>query len=160
MAGNEHQHLPPQIASQVAAFCEAANQGMYGGRGHSDIRVSSGARLNEVTLCRLLKEKQGSSSLVRFEKALILAKRLGDKVYERRANRGLAAASRLQVGAHFDIFMHAPFCPFVLQKVSGSLSVNVPGIRNLHEPASARCHALACVHHCWRSSDPDCSRVL
>ncbi|KAK9843024.1 hypothetical protein WJX74_005765 [Apatococcus lobatus] len=45
---------------------------------------------------RLLKEKQGSSALVRFEKALILAKRIGDKVYERRANRGLAAASRLQ----------------------------------------------------------------
>ncbi len=47
--------------------------------------------------CRLLKERQGSSALVRFERALMLAKYLGDLCQERRATRGLAAAARLQV---------------------------------------------------------------
>jgi hypothetical protein len=46
---------------------------------------------------RLLKDKQGASSMVRFEKALMLAKSMGEKIYERRATRGLAAAARLQV---------------------------------------------------------------
>lgn len=46
---------------------------------------------------RLLKEESGASALVRFEKALMLAKFLGNKVSERRAVRGLAAASRIQV---------------------------------------------------------------
>lgn len=46
---------------------------------------------------RLLKEKQGASAMVRFEKALMLAKSTGEKIYERRATRGLAAAARLQV---------------------------------------------------------------
>ena len=46
---------------------------------------------------RLLKEQHGSSAMVRFEKALMLSKSLGEKIYERRATRGLAAASRLQV---------------------------------------------------------------
>lgn len=45
---------------------------------------------------RLLKERNGPGSLVRFEKALMLSKAVGDKVQERRAMRGLAAASRLQ----------------------------------------------------------------
>ena len=35
--------------------------------------------------------------MVRFEKALMLAKSLGEKVQERRATRGLAASARLQV---------------------------------------------------------------
>ena len=52
---------------------------------------------------RLLKEQHGSSAMVRFEKALMLSKSLGEKIYERRANRGLAAASRLQVTL--------PLCP-------------------------------------------------
>lgn len=47
---------------------------------------------------RLLKEKQGASAMVRFEKALMLAKSTGEMIYERRANRGLAAAAKLQVG--------------------------------------------------------------
>ena len=34
--------------------------------------------------------------MVRFEKALMLAKFLGNKVQERRAVRGLAAAARIQ----------------------------------------------------------------
>ena len=46
---------------------------------------------------RLLKERQGSSALVRFERALMLAKYQGDLGQERRATRGLAAAARLQV---------------------------------------------------------------
>lgn len=46
---------------------------------------------------RLLKEKQGASAMVRFERALMLAKALSDKCQERRATRGLAAAARLQV---------------------------------------------------------------
>ena len=46
---------------------------------------------------RLLKEKHGASAMVRFEKALMLSKSLGEKIYERRATRGLAAAARLQV---------------------------------------------------------------
>lgn len=46
--------------------------------------------------CRLLKERNGAASLIRFEKALMLSKAAGDKVLERRAVRGLAAASRLQ----------------------------------------------------------------
>jgi len=45
---------------------------------------------------RLLKEKQGASALVRFERALMLAKFVGDQTQERRATRGLAAAARLQ----------------------------------------------------------------
>jgi len=45
---------------------------------------------------RLLKEKNGAAAMVRFEKALMLSKALADKVQERRANRGLAAAARLQ----------------------------------------------------------------
>ena len=44
---------------------------------------------------RLLKEKQGPAAMVRFEKALMLAEALGDKVHEKRAVRGLAAAARL-----------------------------------------------------------------
>ena len=48
-------------------------------------------------LCRLLKEKQGAPALVRFERALMLAKFAGDRTQERRATRGLAAAARLQV---------------------------------------------------------------
>ena len=51
----------------------------------------------EGMVCRLLKERQGSSALVRFERALMLAKYLGDLCQERRATRGLAAAARLQV---------------------------------------------------------------
>lgn len=45
---------------------------------------------------RLLKEKNGAGAMVRFEKALMLSKALGDKVQERRAMRGLAASARLQ----------------------------------------------------------------
>jgi len=45
---------------------------------------------------RLLKEDSGAPALVHFEKALMLAKFLRNKVAERRAVRGLAAASRLQ----------------------------------------------------------------
>lgn len=48
---------------------------------------------------RLLKANNGAGALVRFEKALMLSRALGDKVQERRAERGLAAASRLQ-GQH------------------------------------------------------------
>lgn len=44
---------------------------------------------------RLLKEQAAGPAMVRFEKALMLAKCLGDKVRERRAVRGLAACSRL-----------------------------------------------------------------
>ncbi|GIL62678.1 hypothetical protein Vafri_16860 [Volvox africanus] len=44
---------------------------------------------------RLLKEKNGAAAMVRFEKALMLSKALGDKVQERRAQRGLAASCRL-----------------------------------------------------------------
>lgn len=45
---------------------------------------------------RLLKDQNGSAAMVRFEKALMLSKALQDKVQERRAMRGLAAAARLQ----------------------------------------------------------------
>lgn len=45
---------------------------------------------------RLLKEGNGSAAMVRFEKALMLSKALRQKVQERRATRGLAAAARLQ----------------------------------------------------------------
>ena len=44
---------------------------------------------------RLLKEKDAAPAMVRFEKALMLAKALGDQVRERRAVRGLAASNRL-----------------------------------------------------------------
>lgn len=46
---------------------------------------------------RLLKEGRGAKALVHFEKALMLAKFLGNRTQERRAVRGLAAASRIQV---------------------------------------------------------------
>ena len=92
-----------------------------------------GVRLKGMTFCRLLKEKQGSSSLVRFEKALILAKRLGDKVYERRANRGLAAASRLQVCAFLDIIMHCPCDPMHQQgAMPQPLSITAGNPATLH----------------------------
>eukprot|EP00798_Chlamydomonas_sp_ICE-L_P027447 gene27447-4748_t len=45
---------------------------------------------------RMLKEKNGAGALVRFEKGLMLSKVMVDKVQERRAMRGLAAASRMQ----------------------------------------------------------------
>jgi len=45
---------------------------------------------------RFLKEANGAAAMVRFEKALMLSKALGDRVQERRAIRGLAASSRLQ----------------------------------------------------------------
>ncbi len=45
---------------------------------------------------RLLKDKNGAGAMVRFEKALMLSKALGDRMQERRAERGLAAAARLQ----------------------------------------------------------------
>ena len=48
---------------------------------------------------RLLKERNGAGAMVRFEKALMLSKALRDKLQERRAERGLAAASRL-TGQH------------------------------------------------------------
>ncbi|CAL8461848.1 g1379 [Coccomyxa elongata] len=54
---------------------------------------------------RLLKEKQGASAMVRFERALMLAKALSDKCQERRATRGLAAAARLQ-GQHRAAIQH------------------------------------------------------
>lgn len=44
---------------------------------------------------RLLREQDAGPAMVRFEKALMLARTLGDKVRERRAVRGLAAANRL-----------------------------------------------------------------
>ena len=44
---------------------------------------------------RLLREQEAGPAMVRFEKALMLARTLGDKVRERRAVRGLAAANRL-----------------------------------------------------------------
>lgn len=46
---------------------------------------------------RFLKAENGSSAMIRFEKALMLAKSLRNQVQERRAMRGLAAASRLAV---------------------------------------------------------------
>lgn len=46
---------------------------------------------------RFLKAENGASAMIRFEKALMLAKSLGNRVQERRAMRGLAAASRLAV---------------------------------------------------------------
>ena len=46
---------------------------------------------------RLLKDKMGAPAMVRFEKGVMMAKFLGNKVQERRAVRGLAAAARLQV---------------------------------------------------------------
>lgn len=44
---------------------------------------------------RLLRDQDAGPAMVRFEKALMLARTLGDKVRERRAVRGLAAANRL-----------------------------------------------------------------
>jgi tetratricopeptide (TPR) repeat protein len=44
---------------------------------------------------RLLREQDAGPAMVHFEKALMLARSLGDKVRERRAVRGLAAANRL-----------------------------------------------------------------
>lgn len=45
---------------------------------------------------RLLKEKNGAGAMVRFEKALMLSKALRERLQERRAERGLGAAARLQ----------------------------------------------------------------
>lgn len=44
---------------------------------------------------KLLKDENAGAAMVRFEKALMLAKSLGDKVRERRAVRGLAATARM-----------------------------------------------------------------
>jgi len=43
-----------------------------------------------------LKDGSGSAAMVRFEKALMLSKGMRDRIQERRAVRGLAAAARLQ----------------------------------------------------------------
>ena len=56
-------------------------------------------------LCRMLKERNGSSAMVRFEKAHMLARYTGEKVQQRRAVRGLAAAARLQ-GQHKSAIEH------------------------------------------------------
>eukprot|EP01025_Chloroclados_australasicus_P036030 TRINITY_DN3665_c0_g1_i1.p1 TRINITY_DN3665_c0_g1~~TRINITY_DN3665_c0_g1_i1.p1 ORF type:complete len:328 (+),score=48.03 TRINITY_DN3665_c0_g1_i1:115-1098(+) len=45
---------------------------------------------------KLLKQNQGAAAMVRFEKALMLSRGLGDKIFERRAVRGLAAAAKMQ----------------------------------------------------------------
>eukprot|EP01024_Parvocaulis_polyphysoides_P069251 TRINITY_DN846_c1_g1_i1.p1 TRINITY_DN846_c1_g1~~TRINITY_DN846_c1_g1_i1.p1 ORF type:complete len:334 (+),score=56.08 TRINITY_DN846_c1_g1_i1:1441-2442(+) len=45
---------------------------------------------------KLLKSQQGPAAMVRFEKALMLSRGLEDKVLERRAVRGLAAAAKMQ----------------------------------------------------------------
>ncbi|EFN58329.1 hypothetical protein CHLNCDRAFT_9763, partial [Chlorella variabilis] len=45
---------------------------------------------------RLLKDGNAGGAMVRFEKALMLAKSTGDRVKERRATRGLAACARMQ----------------------------------------------------------------
>ncbi|PSC69769.1 FLUORESCENT IN BLUE chloroplastic [Micractinium conductrix] len=45
---------------------------------------------------RLLKDGSPAAAMVRFEKALMLAKAMGDRVKERRATRGLAACARMQ----------------------------------------------------------------
>jgi hypothetical protein len=64
----------------------------------SHISISQYACLGVILQhCRLLKEGAGAKALVHFEKALMLAKFLGNRVQERRAVRGLAAASRIQV---------------------------------------------------------------
>ncbi|MEW5305546.1 MAG: hypothetical protein WDW36_008079 [Sanguina aurantia] len=44
---------------------------------------------------KFLKEQNGAAAMVRFEKALMLSKALEERVQERRAMRGLAAAARL-----------------------------------------------------------------
>jgi tetratricopeptide (TPR) repeat protein len=44
---------------------------------------------------RLLKAREGGAAMVRFEKALLLARGGADRVRERRATRGLAAAARM-----------------------------------------------------------------
>ncbi|KAK9800908.1 hypothetical protein WJX73_009849 [Symbiochloris irregularis] len=54
---------------------------------------------------RLLREKQGASAMVRFEKAHMLAKGAKEALYERRSVRGLAAAARLQ-GQHKTAIQH------------------------------------------------------
>lgn len=45
---------------------------------------------------RLLKEENGAAAMVRFEKALMLSIGMKDKIQQRRATRGLAAAARIQ----------------------------------------------------------------
>ena len=65
--------------------------------GRDAAEESESSQQEKGVSCRLLKERQGSSALVRFERALMLAKYLGDLCQERRATRGLAAAARLQV---------------------------------------------------------------
>ena len=45
---------------------------------------------------KLLESKKGAAALVHFEKARMLSRSDGNKVQERRAERGLAAASRMQ----------------------------------------------------------------
>ncbi|KAG1679612.1 hypothetical protein FOA52_006129 [Chlamydomonas sp. UWO 241] len=45
---------------------------------------------------KMLRDANGAGALVRFEKALMLSRATGDNIQQRRAYRGLAAASRLQ----------------------------------------------------------------
>ena len=45
---------------------------------------------------KLLEQKKGAAALVHFEKAKMLSRKKGSRLQERRAERGLAAASRLQ----------------------------------------------------------------
>lgn len=46
---------------------------------------------------RLLRSDQGAAALVRFEKASLMSRKVGDLMLERRALRGMAASSRMVV---------------------------------------------------------------
>lgn len=93
--------MPSAVAQSVAAAATAAKSSTPA---VSLTSIDEEDMRPEVKQCqaalkegkKLLKEQKAGPAMVRFEKALMLAKALGDKVRERRAVRGLAATSRMQ----------------------------------------------------------------
>ncbi|KAF5834578.1 FLU chloroplast precursor, alternative spliced version s-FLP [Dunaliella salina] len=95
--------MAPSAAATAAAPTAAPFAGPAAQPNYSTMSLEEDEMSAEQLQCRdalragkrLLKEN-GAAAMIRFEKALMLSKQLGDKVQERRAMRGLAASARIQ----------------------------------------------------------------
>ena len=95
---------PADSAAPAAAAAPAASQeppfppgGSVSVPPEMELKEKAEKEPSPLSLGRsLLKENKGSAALVQFEKARMLSRADGDKTRERRAERGLAAASRMQ----------------------------------------------------------------
>lgn len=93
----------PGLASMTPGVMDSASATNGNGTVVSLISIDEEDLRPEVKQCQtalkegkqFLKDQNSGPAMVRFEKALMLARSLNDKVRERRAVRGLAAASRM-----------------------------------------------------------------